>query len=367
MADVVIAGGGVIGCATAYYLAREGASVVLLERGELASEASGASAGMLAALSGEGADRGAAFEALCDYSLRVYNDLFPELDKTGIDIRRSRTGVLHLALTSIEADGLRARLAKRAPGTARLLEGEAIQREEPQASRKTVLALLTDGEEYVDAPSLTRALAKAAQMHGAEVRTNAGVTGFGRTGDKIRGVRTTGGVVEGETVLLAAGPWTKELARRLGANVPVRPVRGQMLSLDGPTQPLRQMIWGTPAYLLPREDGQTYVGATVEDVGYRKQTTTAALARMRRGAAALIPALASAKQRRAWAGLRPGTPDGLPILGRLPGWQNVWVATGHYRNGILMAPGSSLLMARSLLAGKLDARLSTFTPERFGD
>ncbi|HLF70581.1 MAG TPA: FAD-dependent oxidoreductase, partial [Dehalococcoidia bacterium] len=250
MADVVIVGGGIIGCATAFYLAREGASVVLLERGELASEASGASAGMLAALSGEGADRGPAFEALCDYSLRVYNDLFPELDKTGVDIRRTRSGVLHLALNSVEVDGLRARFAKRSPGTARLLEGEAIRRQEPQASPKALLALLTDGEEYVDAPSLTRALAKAAQMHGAEVRTNAGVSGFARSGDKVRGVHTPGGVVEGETVLLAAGPWTQDLARRLGANVPVRPVRGQMLSLDGPPGPLRQMIWGTPAYLL---------------------------------------------------------------------------------------------------------------------
>ena len=174
-------------------------------------------------------------------------------------------------------------------------------------------------------------------------------------------MRTTAGVIEADAVVLAGGPWTAALARRLGAYVPVRPVRGQMLSLEGPPAPLRHVIWGARAYLVPREDGQTYVGATVEEVGYRKRTTVEALRRLRRGAAAMVPALARAHSG-AWAGLRPATPDGLPIMGRLPGWSNVWVSTGHFRNGILLAPISGQLMAESILAGRPEAPSAPLTP-----
>jgi glycine/D-amino acid oxidase-like deaminating enzyme len=124
-------------------------------------------------------------------------------------------------------------------------------------------------------------------------------------------------------------------------------------------------VWGGHAYLVPREDGQTYVGATVEEVGYRKRTTDSGLASLRSGAIELVPALRSAKQRRAWAGLRPGSPDGMPIMGKLPGWDNVWVSTGHFRNGILLAPIAGLLVAKSIIAGKPDAQLVTFDPARF--
>lgn len=357
-----------IGCAAAYYLAQGGAKVTLLERGELAGEASGASAGMLAALSGEGADRGAAFNALCADSLDRYNWLIPELAETGVDVRYTRTGVFHLALTEAQAAALQARFERGSmPRGTRLLQGNDILKEEPQANPRALLALLTPDEAYVDSQRLTVALAEAARRLGVSVETGTRLRGFLRSGDRLRGVRTANATLEGDAVLLAAGPWTRALARRLGANVPVRPVRGQMLSLDGPPQPLRHMVWGSDGYLLPREDNQTYVGASVEEAGYRKRTTASVLNRLRRAAIALVPSLSSAKERRAWAGLRPGTPDDLPILGLLPGWQNVWVATGHFRNGILLAPGSASLIAESILAGRPDPRLEPFSPRRFAE
>jgi glycine oxidase len=363
--DVIIVGGGIIGLSTAYYLAREGASVTVLERAAVSSEASGAAAGMLAALSDEG-ERPPLFTRLCDDSLKLYDTLLPALKETAIDIYHRRTDILHVAVTKREAEETEALYEKRrATAPVRWLDAAEVLRLEPKASPKTVAAMLTPGAQYADPLRLTQAIGEAARRAGTTIREQEPVIRFVRRGGRIAGLRTSGGIYEGETVLLAGGPWTMALAKRLGVNIPVRPVRGQMLSLEGPPGGLSHMIWGANAYLIPREDGQTYVGATVEDVGYRKQTTAAGLRGLQAGAAAVVPALAAAKERRSWAGLRPGTPDDMPIMGRLPGWTNAWVSTGHFRNGILLAPVSGQLMAKSILAGKAEPLLAELSPTRF--
>lgn len=363
MPDVVIVGGGIIGCATAYQLAREGASVTVLERGDVSGEASGAAAGMLAALSDEG-ERPKLFGQLCDESLALYEPLLPVLAETGIDVRHHRIGVVNLALDEDEAQALRERYEReQKQQPLQWLEAQDVRSVEPQANPKALAGLLVPDRQYVDPQRTTQALAEAARRQGARVIEHEAVTGFVRSRNSIAAVTTAKARYEADTVVLAGGPWTMALANRLGAHIPTRPVRGQMLSLDGPQPPLRTMIWGR-AYLIPREDGQTYVGATVEEVGYRKHTTAAGLASLRAGAAALVPPLAKAKQRRAWAGLRPGSPDGMPIMGRLPGWSNVWVSTGHLRNGILLAPVSGLLLARAIL-GESVPELAALSPSRF--
>jgi glycine oxidase len=139
-----------------------------------------------------------------------------------------------------------------------------------------------------------------------------------------------------------------------------------MLSLEGPPEPLRHIVFGTLAFALPREDGQTYAGATVEAKGYRRRTTAAGLRSLRAGAAAYVPSLAQANLRRAWAGLRPATPDGLPVLGRLPGWRNAWVSSGHFRTGILLSPVSGRLMAQAIVSGREDGLPPELSPKRFG-
>ena len=369
MPDVLIVGGGVIGCATAYFLARGGASVVVLERGELASEASGAAAGMLAALSDEGGDRGPAFQRLCLDSLHLYESLLSELEATGVDLRYRRAGVLHVALNELEAQHLHARFqAQRgiAPESAWLNPTE-LAREEPGVTKTASGGLLTPSEHYVDPQRLTLAYAEGAQRHGAEIRTGISIRRLLVDGNSVTGVVTDAGRVEAGLVLLAAGPWTTELARKLGVNVPVHPIRGQMMSLLGPPQALRHVIWGEHAYLVAREDGQTFVGATVEDVGFRKVNTVAGQARLRRGAAGLVPDLSNAPVLRSWAGLRPATPDALPIMGPLPGWRNAWVSTGHFRNGILLSAISGQLVARSILEGVPDRALEPFSPLRFAE
>ena len=366
MPEVVIVGGGIIGCATALYLAQGGASVTLLERGGVAGEASGAAAGMLAALSDEG-DHPAAFYDLNRQSLGLYETLLPKLAETGVDLHHRRADVLQLALTEPEAGALRRRFGARAEPDGYWLEGADIHASEPQASPKAVAAYVMPDQQYVDPHRLTHALAEAAKRLGVLIETQAPVRRFRRASGRVWGVETPRAIHEADAVLLAGGPWTVALARRLGACVPVRPVRGQMLALQGPPRPLRNLIWGGAAYLVPRESGQTFVGATVEDVGFRCRTTAKALRALRRGAEGLVPALAYAEQLSAWAGLRPASPDGLPIMGPLPGWENVWVSTGHFRNGILQAAASGALVARSILAGRPEPELAPFDPGRFRD
>jgi glycine oxidase len=365
--DVIIVGGGVIGCASAYFLARDGLSVTLLERGDLAGEASGAAAGMLAALSDEGGDRGPAFQQLCLDALDTYASVLPILEATGVDIRYRRTGILHIALDEHEAAALKRRFEEQralSPDN-RWLEGEALHEEEPQATPAAIAGMLCPREHYLDPQRLTLAFAEAARREGAHIETGCPVSSFSELDGSVTGVRTAGGPIEAKTVLLCGGPWTQEQASQLGASVPVEPVRGQMVSLRGPAQPLRHVIWGEAGYLVPREDGQTFVGATVEHMGFLRENTPEGIERLRRAAMSLVPSLQEAELIRSWSGLRPGTPDGLPVLGQLPGHDNVWVATGHFRNGILLGPITGQLMADAIMAGKAPARLQPFSPLRF--
>ncbi len=369
MTRVVVIGGGAAGCSTAFFLASNGADVTLLERAGLASEASGAAAGMLAALSDEGGDRGPAFQKLCIDSLELYQEILPELEATGVDLRYRRTGVLHLALDDTEAEHLRRRYEaqKAFAPELRWVERDEIAEEEPEASPEARAGLVSPREHYLDPQRLVLALATAARKHGARVETEALVTRFEKASGRLSAVRSDGRRFEADAFVLAAGPWTAALARRLGSLVPVRPVRGQMLALSGAGATMRRVVWGTRAYLVPRENGMTFVGATVEEVGFRKRNTVQAIAMLRREAGRLAPRLGGARIVSSWAGLRPGSVDNLPILGLLPGWSNVWVATGHFRNGILLSPITGKLMAASILAGRPDPCLEPFTPSRFQD
>ena len=365
MPDVIILGGGIIGCATAYYLAKEGAGVMVLERGEISCESSGAAAGMLAALSDEG-DRPPIFSQLCRDSLQMFDLLLPVLRKTGIDIRHRTIDILHVAVSSTEVAALQELQQKRGQDSA-WLEPAEVRRLEPSLSSRAAGAMVTPDAQYVDPLRLTQAFAEAARDQGATILEQSPAVRLLKHGNRIRAVQTPVRTHEGDIVLLAGGPWTMALAGRLGAHVPTRPVRGQMLSLDTPPGGLNHMIWGSSAYLIPREDNQTYVGATVEEAGYRKRTTRAGLGSLRSGAASLVPYFRGANQRSAWAGLRPGSPDDLPIMGRLPGWQNVWVSTGHYRNGILLAPVAGRLMQQAMLSSDPDVLPAELSPSRFAE
>lgn len=362
---IVIVGGGVIGCAAAYYLARAGAQPVVSERGGIAGEASGAAAGMLIPPV-ESAPPGP-FRDLCLASLALYRDLVPTLEaESGVDVQYRAPGILLTAEGEARAHAMRAYVRwQNAQGReAEWVEGEALRRLEPALSPHLLGAAYLPGEGHLNPGSLTQAFARAAQRHGAEVRPGHAVAGFVPRGGRVAGVRAASGqTTEADAVVLAVGSWTGRLATRLGATVPVRPMRGQMIAYRSTA--LRRMVWGEDGYLVPKAGGSLFAGATVEDVGFRCRTTAAGLTRLRWMARRLAPALRYAEVASEWAGLRPGSPDGLPIIGRLPGWENVYVAAGHFRNGILLAPVTGKLVSQLVLEGRTDTDLRPFDPARF--
>ncbi len=367
--DVIIVGGGVVGCTIAYHLVLAGARVTLLERREVAGEASGAAAGMLAPLSES--SRPGPFLDLCLASLRLFPALADALhQETGIDIEYLPSGILRVALTEDEERELRHRFEwQTALGGLGLplewVDAAALGRLEPRLAPARG-AISSPQEHQVSAGRLTQALAHAAARRGAALRQGVAVTGLATNGRRVTGVRTPAGNASGGEVVLAAGSWTGAFARRLGVPLPVRPVRGQMLAFADFALPLRHVVWGEAAYLVPKANGFLFVGATVEDVGFRRSTTVRGLRHLRRAARALVPSLAYGEVASSWAGLRPGSADGLPILGRVPGWDGVSVASGHFRNGILLAPITGRLMAQLLTGGETELPLAPFSPGRFG-
>ena len=367
MADVVIVGGGVIGCAIAYHLTAAGATVTLLERGEIGGEASGAAAGMLAPLSES--PRPGPFVELCLASLRLFPALADALrEETGIDIEYLPSGILRVALTEGEERDLHHRLEWQRPLGLPLewVDGDALRRLEPRLAPPPYGGLYSPQEHQVSAGRLTQALAQAAARRGAVIQQGVAVTGLLANGRQVVGVGTSAGRVSGGQVVLAAGPWTSAFGRRLGVPLPVRPVRGQMLAFADLTLSLRHIVWGQAAYLVPKANGFLFVGATVEDVGFRTSTTVSGQRKLQRGARGLVPSLAHSQIASSWAALRPGSPDGLPILGAVPGWDGLSVAGGHYRNGILLAPISGRLIAQLLTEGKTEVSLAPFSAGRFG-
>ena len=307
-----------------------------------------------------------ALHELCLASLRLFPSLADRLpEETGIDIEYLRSGVLRLALSDADVDELRA-LAEREPlgqGMERV-DRDALRRLEPRLAS-------TRGGVYfpdlcqVNPHRLAQALAQAAVTRGATLRQGVTVRKLVTSSARVTGVRTSEGRLTAGQVVIAAGSWTAALGRRLGANLPVRPMRGQMLAFPNFSSPIRHIVFWHDAYLVPKANGFLFAGSTVEDVGFRNNTTAKGLAGLRRMAATLVPSLAYSEVSSDWAGLRPGSPDGLPMLGPVPGWEGLSVASGHFRKGILLSPITGRLMAQLLTEGRTEVSLEPFSPSRF--
>ena len=366
-ADVVIVGAGIIGCAIAYELSRRGASCLLLDSRLLGMAATNAAAGILAPLAEF--RRPDALVRLGLASLRLYPAWVERLreDVPDIDVEFALNGVLRVALVEEEMAELRAGLRYRAElGVALIeLDGASLREAEPRLSAKVVGGVLCPEEGQVSNQLFTLALSRAARKRGARIVERSPVLGFRTRGGRVTAVRTAQGEFACDRLVLAAGPWTRPLARKLRVELPTRPVRGQMLALGRMATPIHQPIWGSRGYVVPRANGLVFAGSTLEEVGFRFRTTKRGLAQVRRAAFELVPQLRHAREHFAWAGLRPNSPDGLPIMGPLPGWENVTVATGHYRNGILLGPITGQLIAPAVLDGPEDEALAPYSPARF--
>ena len=366
-AGVVIVGAGIIGCAIAYELSRRGTSCTVIDSRLLGMAATNAAGGILAPLAEF--QRPGALVQLGLESLHLYPKWVERLaeEAPDVDVEFQLNGVLRVAFTEEELGELRKGLRYQRKTGLELVElDQATVREvEPRLSRDIVGGLLCPDEGQVSNQLFTLALSRAAKRRGARFCERSPVTGFRRSAGRVTAVRTVTGEYACDRLVLAAGPWTRPIAKMLGADVPTRPIRGQMIALGGMITPVRQVVWGPRGYLVPRANGLVFAGSTVEDVGFRFGTTKRGLAQVRRGAIELVPQLKQAREHFDWFGLRPNSPDGLPVLGPLPGWENVTLATGHFRNGILLAPITGELIAEEILAGRPNERLTPFRPDRF--
>jgi len=364
-ADILVVGGGVIGCAIAYELAKAGLAVTLVERGTPGCEASSAGAGMLAPQAESSAASPRLGLGLASKAL--YADLALELrERTGLDIEYETGGNLHCFLDEgDEAVGRAACAWQREAGLkAELLSRADALALEPDLSAEIRGALFFPEDHWVNNPRLVTALAGAAALEGVRFVTGE-ATAFLRAGDRVTGVQVGEDQIRSAAVVLAAGAWSGQLAATAGLRLPVGPVRGQIVCLEGIPRRLRHLLHIKDHYLVPRVNGEILIGASVEWAGFAKQVTAEYVRSALDAAIRLAPALARLPIKATWAGFRPWAPDELPIIGAWPGLDGLVVATGHFRNGILLAPITGRLIRELLVDHAPSLDLTPFLPDRF--
>jgi glycine oxidase len=358
--EVLVAGGGIIGAACARAAALRGLRVLVCEPGPDPAAASGASAGILAPQI-ESSD-----DTLRTLGLRardLYEGLAPALvETTGIDIGLWRDGAASLAFTDAEADRLRDNVAEQRQAGLRCdwLEAEEVAERFPGTARCQG-ALFAPENGAVDARALVRALNADALRRGAHT-LNARVTRLNTILGRVTGVETTAGRIKAEHVIIAAGAWSPQI-EHLPRKLPIEPVRGQMAAAPWPTDMPRIVLYYDHSYVLPRGD-EAIFGSTMEHVGFDARVTPAGVAEILSSAKFLVPGLADTPTR-TWAGLRPLTPDGRPIVGQDPDVRGLWYATGHGRNGVLLAALTGEILGSLITTGESEIEIASLAPERF--
>jgi glycine oxidase len=360
--DVIILGGGVIGLTTAYYLAREGVSVIICERGSIGKEASWAGAGILSPSHPEHAQY--PFDRLRAMSFVLFPDLSRELKAlTGIDNEFHRCGAFQFVNQIDEANdhewsGLGV--------TTKIVAENDVVALEPALASGLGSAIEIPDTAQLRNPRHIQALHEACVRSGLVTflegtSANEILVENGR----VKGVRTTGEVLSGGAVLVATGAWADHLLEPLGCRLKIEPVRGQIVLLNaGEVTFHRILVWGS-RYMVPRLDGRVLVGSTEEHAGFDKTPTADAIASLHELAVRLVPRLAKATVEQTWAGLRPGSPDGLPFLGRAPGIENLFVAAGHFRSGIQLSPGTGIMLKEMILDQPLSMPMDAFRLDRW--
>lgn len=377
--DVVVVGAGVIGASIAYYLAREGVTVTLLEREAIGSGASAHATGSLSLLGTEFAP-GPSFR----FALAAHQE-FPELvqcleEETGMDLLFQRRPSLRLALDQEEEDLIKRLLAWQQEHVAmRWIDGEEVRRIEPRLTPNIRGAVYEDESFQLDSYRLTLALAGAAEKRGMQLQLRP-VTGLVTSGDSVTGVQTAAGQLSCGTVVLAAGVWSPAFGESLKFSVPVRPLKGERLMLNYSGAPLPVLISSPKrGHMISRLDGMLSVGSTggrdydQKDLFLgaefdRQPTETARIELMQR-AVEVLPALEDAELVQQLAGSRPLSPDGFPIIGPVPGWKGVVLATGHGTKGIHLGPVTGRTVAEYILGGclRVPELLEIFLPDRFSE
>ena len=363
-ADIVIVGGGIVGCALAYDLAGHGVQVELLERRELAREASWASAGIISPPVPWLETR----VAMGVFAYHRYPELVEEIEAaTGISTGFSMTGEIMAVLAS-EVDKYRdLQTWQQELGVQAVwLDGADLRQQEPALHEQFVAGLLTPQTASIRLDRFTVALARAAALRGATIREFSTVTGILHAGGKATGVQTLQGSIEAGGVIVAAGAWSGGLLDSLDISGPTHAVLGQMMAVANPPVRINSVIAAAGGYIVPRADGSVAVGATENpEAGFDGRVTPSGVRWLTDLVQQVVPSLNQGTLEATWAGLRPGSGDGELIVGRLPHLDNVWVATGHFRSGALLAPATSLWLSQAIVSGEPSAHLTAFDPARF--
>jgi glycine oxidase len=359
---VVVVGGGVMGSACAWELAQRGLKVVVLERSVPGAEASSAAAGILGAEVESHAEGPLA--ELCRASRRLYPSWVSALGRaTGIDVEYRECGVVQVAFGAARARAL-LRARQHQKPRPRALDARALRRREPELNPRLGGGLLFERDARVDPRVLFRALHVAAARAGVSFRSGAYVRRVVETRGRASGVALDdGSVVRGDHVLVAAGSWTSLVGGTGLAESAVIPARGQILQLATPEPLLGSVVYGPRAYLVPRDDGRLLVGSTVEFVGYRREVTAGAVRDLLADAIRTVPRLADAALADSWSSFRPYTKDELPLIGR-SALNGLWFASGHYRNGILLAPVTAAIVSALMRGARPPLSVAAFSPDR---
>lgn len=344
--DVVIAGAGIIGLSVAMELRRAGASVAVLDRGEPGREASSAAAGMLVT---SDPDTPPTLKPLTITSAEMYPSFVEDIElRAEQNVGYENRGALYIADEHEELS-----IAPLRPGESKRLE--------PALADYPRVFLFE--EQSVDPRLLAQAAAAAAKQMGITVHHESNVQRVSLTREHQLHVEAGRHSYTTATFVNCAGAWAKEIA---GVEAPSRPVKGQMLAVIPQKLNLRRVVRSRHVYLLPKQDGRVVIGATVEEAGFDKAVNPATIQDLHHSAARLVPRIGESRILEAWAGLRPGSPDGLPIMGPgpLPG---TYIATGHFRNGILLAPITAVLMSELIQGRTPRIDIRPFSPKRFAE
>ena len=365
--DVIVVGGGLMGCSVAYRLAERGLRVVVLEKSVPGAEASSAAGGILGPTV-ESFDQPVALQ-LGLRSRELHAKLAEELlERTGVEVGFRRCGVTKLAFDAAEADALQAQADSLATQGVRSERWSAadLSREEPACSSEALGALHMPDDAQVEPRALLDAIALAAQRLGAQFRSGATVHGIPIEGSRVRGVELDEGRLQAPHVVVAAGSWTSTIPGLPLRRGTIFPVRGQMISARTRPPLFRGIVFGAGGYVVTRPDGRGLCGSTEEHVGFRRGVTLAGLARIIEIATRIAPSLADVAIEDHWSSFRPGTPDGLPLVGRA-GPEGLFLASGHFRNGILLAPLTAELVADAVTGRPAHPPAAALSPMRFAE
>ena len=362
--DIAIVGAGVVGCSVAWELSRAGVRCLLIDSQEVGREASWATLGV-ATHPGPGRSP---FAVLRREGHRYFGEFVRQLEtETDIDFEYHRTGAIEPIFTEEqdkEARRWEQSFQNYGLPKQRLTPSEALEIE-PNVSAEILAAYYQENDHQVRNPRFVRAIAEAAGRLGAELRLNDPVRSILSEGSRVIGVETESGPVHCGKVILAAGAWSNELAKTVGLDLPVEPRKGQVALLEGPAGMLKHMIHGEEVFCVPRMDGKILLGATVENVGFDKRVTAGGIHSILTAGVRVFPKLAELPILRTWAGIRPyAARRGGPFLGPMAANEDLIIAAGHYRSGILLAPITARLMKELLVDGQPSLSLDPFRPDR---